>query len=35
MEDIRCFCDPIVKELKAVGVRIKFDDRDNYTAGWK
>ncbi|CAB1108774.1 unnamed protein product [Ectocarpus sp. CCAP 1310/34] len=35
LETIVEFADPIVKSLKAAGVRVKFDDRINYTAGWK
>ncbi|CAM9350969.1 unnamed protein product, partial [Sphacelaria rigidula] len=35
LEEIDAFCAPIVKDLKAAGVRIKFDDRTTYTAGWK
>ncbi|CAN0541663.1 unnamed protein product, partial [Laminaria digitata] len=35
LETISDFCAPIVKSLKAVGVRVKFDNRVNYTAGWK
>lgn len=35
LETIIEFADPIVKSLKAAGVRVKFDDRINYTAGWK
>eukprot|EP00455_Lapot_gusevi_P017430 TRINITY_DN1929_c0_g1_i2.p1 TRINITY_DN1929_c0_g1~~TRINITY_DN1929_c0_g1_i2.p1 ORF type:complete len:732 (+),score=358.51 TRINITY_DN1929_c0_g1_i2:53-2197(+) len=28
-------CEAIFNELKAQGVRVHIDDRDNYTAGWK
>ena len=29
------FCDPILQRLETAGVRVKYDDRINYTAGWK
>lgn len=35
LETIAEFAGPIVQSLKAAGVRVKFDDRANYTAGWK
>lgn len=35
LETISDFCAPIVRSLKDVGVRVKFDSRVNYTAGWK
>ncbi|CAM9130129.1 unnamed protein product [Scytosiphon promiscuus] len=35
LETIAEFVGPIVKSLKAGGVRVKFDDRANYTPGWK
>eukprot|EP00752_Nemacystus_decipiens_P005650 g5113.t1 len=35
LETITEYAGPIVQSLKAAGVRVKFDDRGNYTAGWK
>lgn len=35
LDTIAEFVDPIVAKLKAAGVRVKCDDRINYTAGWK
>lgn len=29
------YCNPIVEELKAAGIRVKLDDRAAYTPGWK
>lgn len=29
------FCDSILQRLEAAGIRVKYDDRINYTAGWK
>ena len=28
-------CKEISASLKAAGLRVELDDRDNYTAGWK
>lgn len=29
------YADPLIKELKALGVSVKLDDRDNFKPGWK
>ena len=34
-ESIEAACEKLEKDLKAVGVRAKFDDREGYTPGWK
>lgn len=34
-DQINPYCKDIAAKLKAAGLRVKFDDRDNYTGGWK
>lgn len=34
-EDLLKRCHTIADQLTEVGIRVKVDDRDNYTAGWK
>ncbi|CAM9634664.1 unnamed protein product, partial [Discosporangium mesarthrocarpum] len=35
LEKIGPYCQDIITQLKAAGVRARLDDRSNYTAGWK
>jgi len=35
MEELTPYCQDIVDQLKAVGIRVKFDDRSIYNPGWK